>query len=67
MFAGEFCKNVYRTIANTDMGSVIWTYIKPIMSGKILFTPDTPLTQQIIKEVGISFSKFNLKIDILKK
>ncbi|XP_050393414.2 uncharacterized protein LOC126811654 [Patella vulgata] len=45
----EFCRDIYREIMQKPIGSIIWSYLKPILRGKILFTPDTPLTQDIIK------------------
>lgn len=30
---------------------MIWRALKPLLMGKILYTPDTPATQRIIHEV----------------
>ena len=49
----DFCTNMYTQIKNDTYGSIIWAYLKPIMRGKILFTPNTELTRQIIKKVGL--------------
>ena len=50
--AGEFCKEMYRSVKNAKLGSVIWSYLKPIISGKVLYTPDTPLAREIIGKVS---------------
>ncbi|XP_046362068.2 uncharacterized protein LOC124139094 isoform X1 [Haliotis rufescens] len=56
---GDFCQQLYNDIQSQNLGSIIWAYLKPIMRGKILYTPDTPLTRQII-------SKANNVFDVLK-
>ncbi|XP_021364515.1 ATP-binding cassette sub-family A member 1-like isoform X2 [Mizuhopecten yessoensis] len=42
-----FCQEMYVQIATSKYGPVIWTYLKPLMRGKILYSPNTPTTQQL--------------------
>ena len=44
---------MYRNVKNAQLGAVIWAYLKPIISGKILYTPDTPLAREIISKVSV--------------
>ncbi|KAK6169359.1 hypothetical protein SNE40_020430 [Patella caerulea] len=53
----EFCRDIYREIMQKSIGSIIWSYLKPILRGKILFTPDTPLTRDIIKGADGMFNQ----------
>ncbi|XP_070186023.1 uncharacterized protein [Littorina saxatilis] len=64
---GEFCKELYRTVKSTQLGSVIWSYLKPIMYGKILYTPDTPLTKEIISDANWVFDTLSEVKRVAKK
>ncbi|XP_076450764.1 uncharacterized protein LOC143286815 isoform X2 [Babylonia areolata] len=64
---GEFCKDLYRSLKSTTMGAVIWAYVKPIMLGKILFTPDTPLTRKIVSKANWVFDTLEEVKSVSKK
>ncbi|KAK7002956.1 ATP-binding cassette sub- A member 12 [Biomphalaria glabrata] len=53
---GTFCKDVYYTIRSMEFGSIIWTYLKPIMRGKILYTPDNEITRAILAKANDTFA-----------
>ena len=58
----EFCKEMYKAIqkAGTE-GQVAWTYIKPLIRGRVLYSPDTPETRAIMERVcDIMVIMFNL-------
>ncbi|XP_061191991.1 uncharacterized protein LOC133200204 [Saccostrea echinata] len=48
---GEFCQNMYETIIQMSHGPVIWSYLKPLIMGKILYSPDTPATRSMIEKM----------------
>ena len=41
---------------SSPVSRMIWQALKPLLMGKILYTPDTPATQKIIHEVCISYT-----------
>jgi hypothetical protein len=43
-----------RNMESSPVSRMIWQALKPLLMGKILYTPATPATQKIIHEVGIS-------------
>lgn len=45
------CKNVYDLIKGMDNGPVLWEYLKPLLWGKILYTPDTAVSRAIAEKV----------------
>ena len=47
-FSSEFCRNGYRQIMQMQGGSVIWNFLKPILVGKILYTPKAPATDEMM-------------------
>lgn len=62
-----FCKSIYSTIVKMGGGKIIWTYIKPLLRGKILYTPNVPLTQTIIKEANLTFVEMDAFKNMLGK
>ena len=48
----DLCMGIYKTIKDGSwIGAVLWKFVKPILVGKILFTPDTPETRLIMDKV----------------
>lgn len=41
-----------RSLESSPISRMIWRALKPLLMGKILYTPDTPATQRIIHEVN---------------
>ncbi|XP_059170728.1 uncharacterized protein LOC131952183 [Physella acuta] len=52
----EFCLSFYQVIRESSLGSLIWAYVKPILRGKILYTPDNPATRAILAKANKTFS-----------
>ena len=50
-----FCNNLMRSMDSNPMSRMMWQAIKPLLMGKILYTPHTPATQKIIHEVPGGF------------
>ncbi|XP_041662328.1 ATP-binding cassette sub-family A member 12 [Cheilinus undulatus] len=48
--ASPFCMNMYLDMVNTTGGAIAWAFLKPMLMGQILFTPDTPVTRDIMKK-----------------
>lgn len=48
-----YCKQLYLDVTSHNNGKMTWTFIKPIIHGKILFGPNNPETRDIMKMVGI--------------
>ncbi|XP_060072042.1 uncharacterized protein LOC132551915 [Ylistrum balloti] len=42
-----FCKDLYVDIITSEYGPVVWTYLKPLIRGKILYSPNTLTTQEL--------------------
>ncbi len=46
------CSDIRRTIEqSSDVGSIVWSLIKPLLLGKILYAPATPVSNAIIAKV----------------
>lgn len=51
-FTSDFCIDGYKQIMNIQGGPVIWNFLKPILVGKILYTPKAPITDMIISHMN---------------
>lgn len=43
--------NMYLDMVNTTGGAIAWAFLKPMLMGEILYTPDTPVTRAIMEKV----------------
>ncbi|XP_017334205.1 phospholipid-transporting ATPase ABCA1 isoform X2 [Ictalurus punctatus] len=59
-----FCKNVIQTLESNPLSRIVWRGIKPLFIGKLLYTPDTPATQSIMKEVNRTFQDFEILAEV---
>lgn len=51
-----YCNSLVKNMDSNPMSRMIWQALKPLLMGKILYTPHTPATQRIIHEVRRDFS-----------
>uniref|UniRef100_UPI0037E9C7B4 phospholipid-transporting ATPase ABCA1 n=1 Tax=Semicossyphus pulcher TaxID=241346 RepID=UPI0037E9C7B4 len=51
-----FCKSLIQGLESNPLSRIVWRGIKPLFIGKLLYTPDTPAVQQVMKEVNKTFS-----------
>ncbi|XP_071381008.1 uncharacterized protein abca12 [Centroberyx affinis] len=60
--ASPFCMNLYLDMVNTTGGAIAWAFLKPMLMGDVLYTPDTPATRAIMKKSNGTLQEFaNLK------
>lgn len=52
----EFCMQLYEEIRSSSIGSIVWAYVKPILRGKILYTPDNEITRTILAKANSTFA-----------
>uniref|UniRef100_A0A8C2R134 ABC transporter domain-containing protein n=1 Tax=Capra hircus TaxID=9925 RepID=A0A8C2R134_CAPHI len=50
LHATPFCFSLYKDIINMPAGPVIWAFLKPMLLGKILYAPYTPVTKAIMEK-----------------
>ncbi|XP_008589199.1 PREDICTED: ATP-binding cassette sub-family A member 13, partial [Galeopterus variegatus] len=51
-----FCLKLYQEILQSPNGALVWSFLKPILHGKILYTPDTPEINKVIQKANYTFS-----------
>ncbi|XP_061107852.1 phospholipid-transporting ATPase ABCA1-like [Conger conger] len=50
-----FCQNLVHTLENSPGLRYVWSTFRPLLQGKVLFTPDTVATRLIVKEANNTF------------
>ncbi|XP_041858132.1 ATP-binding cassette sub-family A member 12 isoform X2 [Melanotaenia boesemani] len=56
--ATPFCMNMYLDMVNTTGGAIAWAFLKPMLMGHILYTPDTPITRAIMEKANATLQEF---------
>nr|XP_055034932.1 phospholipid-transporting ATPase ABCA1b [Misgurnus anguillicaudatus] len=59
-----YCNNMMRNMEINPISRMIWRALKPLLMGKILYTPHTPATQKIIHEVNKTFQELGILRDL---
>ncbi|KAK5896469.1 hypothetical protein CesoFtcFv8_009624 [Champsocephalus esox] len=59
-----YCNSLVQSLDSNPMSRMIWTALKPLLMGKILYTPDTPATQRVIHEVNRTFQELGVFRDL---
>ncbi|EDW00485.1 ATP-binding cassette sub-family A member 13 [Drosophila grimshawi] len=59
----KYCKRLYLDVTSTNQGKLTWNFVKPIIQGKILYTPSNADTDSIVKFTNGTFEE----MDRLKK
>ncbi|XP_012411009.1 glucosylceramide transporter ABCA12 [Trichechus manatus latirostris] len=55
--ATPFCFSLYKDIINMPAGTVIWAFLKPLLLGRILYAPYTPVTKAIMEKSNITLKQ----------
>ncbi|XP_061690398.1 phospholipid-transporting ATPase ABCA1-like isoform X3 [Syngnathoides biaculeatus] len=62
--SSPFCNSLVRNMDSNPMSRMIWEAVKPLLMGKILYTPDTPATQRVIHQVNRTFQELGVFRDL---
>uniref|UniRef100_H3B4F4 ABC transporter domain-containing protein n=1 Tax=Latimeria chalumnae TaxID=7897 RepID=H3B4F4_LATCH len=62
--SNAYCKDLMKTLESNPLSRIIWRGIKPLFIGKILYSPATPATQNIMKEVNQTFQNLAVLRDV---
>ncbi|XP_051285464.1 phospholipid-transporting ATPase ABCA1-like isoform X2 [Dicentrarchus labrax] len=52
----DFCQTLVDTLESTPGLRYIWSTFKPLLQGKVLYTPDTPAARLMVKEANSTFN-----------
>lgn len=46
-----FCNDLMQTLESNPVTKIVWNSVKPLLMGKILYTPNSPAVHKILKSV----------------
>ncbi|KAJ3594749.1 hypothetical protein NHX12_004056 [Muraenolepis orangiensis] len=52
-----FCNNLMQTLESNPVTKIVWNAVKPLLMGKVLYTPDSPATRSILKSANGTFEE----------
>ncbi|XP_069048180.1 phospholipid-transporting ATPase ABCA1-like [Lepisosteus oculatus] len=58
--SSDFCQTFIETLESTPALRYVWSTFRPLLLGKILYSPDTPATSTIIREANSTFYTLGL-------
>uniref|UniRef100_A0AAY4A4D9 P-type phospholipid transporter n=1 Tax=Denticeps clupeoides TaxID=299321 RepID=A0AAY4A4D9_9TELE len=62
--SAPYCNKMMKNLESSPISRMIWKALKPLLMGKILYTPDTPATKKIIHEVNKTFQELGVLRDL---
>ncbi|XP_073705778.1 retinal-specific phospholipid-transporting ATPase ABCA4 isoform X1 [Garra rufa] len=55
--ATPFCNALMQNLESNPVTKIMWNSVKPLVMGKILFTPDSPAVRKILKSANTTFEE----------
>ncbi|XP_017266543.1 retinal-specific phospholipid-transporting ATPase ABCA4-like isoform X2 [Kryptolebias marmoratus] len=55
--ATPFCNSLMQTLESNPVTKIVWNSVKPLLMGKILYTPDSPAARKILKSANATFDE----------
>ncbi|XP_043909754.1 phospholipid-transporting ATPase ABCA7 [Protopterus annectens] len=55
-----YCKELIKTMESNSLSRILWRGVKPLLVGKLLYTPDTAAALKIMKEVNKTFQDISV-------
>ncbi|KAF7667420.1 hypothetical protein LDENG_00062750 [Lucifuga dentata] len=52
-----FCNDLMRELESNPAARIVWNSVKPMLMGRILYTPDSPAVRQIIQNANTTFEE----------
>uniref|UniRef100_A0A8C5HBH1 P-type phospholipid transporter n=1 Tax=Gouania willdenowi TaxID=441366 RepID=A0A8C5HBH1_GOUWI len=52
----DFCQDLVDVLQGTPGLRYFWSTFKPLLQGKVLYTPDTPAARLLVKEANVTFN-----------
>ncbi|KAJ6657074.1 hypothetical protein lerEdw1_002819 [Lerista edwardsae] len=59
-----YCNGLMKNLESSPLSRIIWRALKPLLVGKVLYTPDTPVTRAVMSEVNKTFQELSVFGDL---
>ncbi|XP_028048892.2 uncharacterized protein LOC105837746 isoform X2 [Monomorium pharaonis] len=66
----DTCKETYKTVLAIPGGKIVWSYVKPLLRGQILYAPNTPVINEIMALTNNTFVQmehFGVLVESIEK
>lgn len=60
--SAPYCNELMKNLESSPLSRIIWRALKPLLIGKILYTPDTPAVRKVMSEVTLALSSDNVAL-----
>ncbi|XP_058274218.1 retinal-specific phospholipid-transporting ATPase ABCA4 [Hemibagrus wyckioides] len=64
--ASPFCNALMQNLESNPVTKIMWNSVKPLVMGKILYTPDSPAVHKILKSANSTFEELERLINMAK-
>ncbi|XP_062920691.1 retinal-specific phospholipid-transporting ATPase ABCA4 [Mobula hypostoma] len=54
-----FCNALNQNMESNPATKIVWNVLKPLLMGKVLFSPDSPATRQLMKNANVTFEELH--------
>uniref|UniRef100_A0A8C5I5E5 P-type phospholipid transporter n=1 Tax=Gouania willdenowi TaxID=441366 RepID=A0A8C5I5E5_GOUWI len=61
-----FCNALMQTLESNPATKIVWNSVKPLLMGKILYTPDSPAVHKILRSANTTFEELE-RLQIMAK
>ncbi|XP_061380770.1 uncharacterized protein LOC116774299 [Danaus plexippus] len=61
----DFCRSLYKDIVSMEGGKILWSFVKPLVMGRILYTPNNPTVNRIIEKANETFGPMMQLVNIV--
>lgn len=55
LIADDFCRQTYKDVIAMPGGKIIWSYVKPLLRGQILYAPNTVVISEVMALTNETF------------
>uniref|UniRef100_A0A8C3RBS5 P-type phospholipid transporter n=1 Tax=Cyanoderma ruficeps TaxID=181631 RepID=A0A8C3RBS5_9PASS len=62
--SAPYCNELMKNLESSPLSRIIWRALKPLLIGKILYTPDTPAVRKVMSEVNRTFQELGVFRDL---
>ncbi|XP_014474957.1 PREDICTED: ATP-binding cassette sub-family A member 13 isoform X2 [Dinoponera quadriceps] len=66
----DFCRQTYKDVLTIPAGKIIWSYVKPLLRGQILYAPNTTVINEVMtlaNETFVQMEHFRVLINSFEK
>ncbi|XP_011868082.1 PREDICTED: uncharacterized protein LOC105562133 isoform X2 [Vollenhovia emeryi] len=66
----ESCRETYKTVLTMPGGKIVWSYVKPLLRGQILYAPNTAIISEVMaltNETFVQMEHFGILLSSVEK